>query len=88
MILSLGAEKFLSVANTMLRAGYTMNTLPETAFDPTYNLHRFSAGVGFLFSGSLTLDMAYSYSFWGLAGDGIRLDNREHRALLTMAYRY
>ncbi|MDB5047537.1 MAG: Long-chain fatty acid transport protein [Fibrobacteres bacterium] len=88
LILSLGAEKFLPVANAMLRAGYTMNTLPETAFDPTYNLHRFSAGVGFLVSGSLALDMAYSYSFWGLAGDGISLDNREHRALLTMAYRY
>lgn len=88
LILSLGAEKFLPVANTMLRAGYTLNTLPETAFDATYDLHRFSVGAGFLISGSLSLDLAYSYSFWGLAGDGLTLDNREHRGLLTMAYRY
>ena len=88
LILSVGGERFIRPANLVLRAGYTLNTLPETAFDPTYDLHRFSAGVGFLFSGSLVLDLAYSYSFWGLAGEGISLDNREHRALMTFAYRY
>jgi hypothetical protein len=88
MILSLGAERFIRPANLVLRGGYTWNTLPETAFDPTYDLHRVSAGVGFLFSGSLALDLAYSYSFWDLAGDGLELENREHRALMTFAYRY
>jgi hypothetical protein len=88
MIVSLGGERFIRPANLVLRGGYTLNTLPETAFDPTYNLHRVSAGVGFLFSGSLALDLAYSYSFWGLAGEGVSLDNREHRALMTFAYRY
>ena len=72
----------------MVRGGYAWNTLPETEFDPTYDLHRVSAGVGFLFSGSLAMDVAYSYSFWGLGGDGLTLDNREHRALMTFAYRY
>ena len=88
MILSVGAEKFIAPANTVLRVGYTLNTLPETAFDPTYDLHRFSAGVGFLFSGALSLDLAYSYSIWGEASDGVNLDNSEHRALMTLAFRY
>lgn len=88
MIMSLGGEKFIKPLNTVLRGGYAMNTLPERSFDPTYNLHRFSTGAGFLFSGALALDLAYSYSFWGLKGDGLSLDNREHRALMTFAYRY
>ncbi len=88
MIFSVGGEKFLPPANMVLRAGYTLNTLPETAFDPTYDMHRVSMGAGFLFSGALSLDLAYSYAFWGLAGDGLSLDNREHRALATFAYRY
>lgn len=88
MILSVGGERFIRPANLVVRGGYTLNTLPETAFDPTYDLHRMSAGLGFLFSGSLALDLAYSYSFWGLGGDGLTLDNTEHRALMTFAYRY
>ncbi|MDQ3002491.1 MAG: hypothetical protein M3Y08_14680 [Fibrobacterota bacterium] len=88
MMVSLGGEKFIKPLNTVLRGGYAMNTLPERSFDPTYNLHRFSTGAGFLFSGALALDLAYSYSFWGLEGDGLSLDNREHRALMTFAYRY
>lgn len=88
MILSVGGERFIRPANLVVRGGYTLNTLPETAFDPTYDLHRVSAGVGFLFSGSLAMDLAYSYSFWGLGGDGLVLDNTEHRALMTFAYRY
>jgi hypothetical protein len=88
LILSAGGEKFIRPANMVLRAGYTLNTLPETSFDPTYDLHRFSVGAGFLFSGALSLDLAYSYSIWGMAGDGLSLDNREHRALATFAYRY
>ncbi|MDB5105498.1 MAG: Long-chain fatty acid transport protein [Fibrobacteres bacterium] len=88
MILSLGGERFIRPANMVVRGGYTFNTLPETSFDPTYNLHRLSAGVGFLFSGALALDLAYSYSLWGMAGDGLSLDNREHRALMTFAFRY
>jgi len=88
MILSVGAERFIRPANLVLRAGYTLNSLPETAFDPTYDLNRISAGVGFLFSGALALDLAYSYSFWGMSGDGVNVDNREHRALMTFAYRY
>jgi long-subunit fatty acid transport protein len=88
MILSVGAEKYFSLANAVLRAGYTLNTLPETAFDPTYSMHRVSGGVGFLFSGALAMDLAYSYAFWGMSGDGVTVDNREHRALLTLAYRY
>ncbi len=87
-ILSAGAEKFLPEANTVLRAGYTFNTWPETFYATNYDLHRLSAGVGFLFSGSLSLDLAYAYSFWGLGGDGLTLDNREHRAMMTMAFRY
>jgi hypothetical protein len=87
-ILSLGAEKFLPAANTVLRAGYTLNTWPENYYESTYPLNRVSVGAGFLFSGSLSLDLAYSYSFWGLAGDGVALDNREHRAMMTFAFRY
>ena len=88
LILSVGGEKYIRPANVVLRGGYTLNTLPETEFDPTYDLHRFSVGAGFLFSGALSLDFAYAYSFWGLAGDGLNLDNREHRALASFAYRY
>src|SRR4051794_28686909 len=88
MILSAGAEKFLRPANMVLRAGYTYDALPERAFDPTYNLHRLSAGAGFLFSGALSLDFAYSYSFWGWGDPSLSLDNREHRALATFSYRY
>jgi hypothetical protein len=88
MILSAGGEKFIRPANMVLRAGYTYATLPERAFDPTYDLHRLSAGAGFLFSGALSLDFAYSYSFWGWGDSGLTLDNREHRALATFSYRY
>jgi hypothetical protein len=88
MILSVGGEKFIPSANLVLRGGYTYNTLPETAFDPTYDLHRLSVGAGFLFSGALSLDLAYSYSFWGMADQDLTLDNREHRALATFSYRY
>jgi long-subunit fatty acid transport protein len=88
VILSLGAEKFITSLNMVLRAGYTWNTLPETNFNSTYDLNRFSAGVGLLASGSLSLDAAYSYAFWGMQGSGLTLDNREHRTLLTFAYRY
>ncbi len=88
MILSAGGEKFIRPANLVLRAGYAYNTLPEVAFDPTYDLHRVSAGVGFLFSGALSLDLAYAYSFWGLGDGDLTLDNQEHRALATFSYRY
>jgi hypothetical protein len=88
LILSVGGEKFIPPANMVLRAGYTYTTLPERNYDPTYDLHRLSVGAGFLFSGSLSLDLAYSYSFWGWGGDGQSLDNREHRALATFAFRY
>jgi hypothetical protein len=88
LILSAGAEKFIRPANMVLRAGYAYNTLPEVAFDPAYALHRVSLGAGFLFSGALALDFAYAYSFWGWEGDGLTLDNREHRALATFSYRY
>jgi hypothetical protein len=88
LILSVGGEKYIKPANMVLRAGYTYNTLPERAFDPSYDLNRISVGAGFLFSGALSLDLAYSYSFWGWAGDGISLDNREHRALATFSFRY
>jgi long-subunit fatty acid transport protein len=87
-ILSLGAERFIPPANMVLRAGYALNTWPQRFFEPTYDLHRVSAGMGFLFSGSLSLDLAYTYSFWGLAGDGVTMDNSEHRALATVAFRY
>jgi hypothetical protein len=88
MILSAGGEKFIRPANMVLRAGYTYDALPERAFDPTYGLHRLSAGAGFLFSGALSLDFAYSYSFWGWSDPSLTLDNREHRALATFSYRY
>lgn len=88
LILSVGGEKFVRPANLVLRGGYALNTLPETSFDPTYDLHRVSVGAGFLFGGALSLDLAYAYSFWGLEGDGLALDNREHRGLATFAYRY
>jgi long-subunit fatty acid transport protein len=88
MILSVGGEKFIRPANMVLRAGYAYDALPERAFDPTYNLHRLSAGAGFLFSGALSLDFAYSYSVWGWADGSLTLDNREHRALATFSYRY
>lgn len=88
LILSAGGEKFIRPANMVLRAGYTFNTLPERAFDPAYDLHRVSVGAGFLFSGALSLDLAYSYSFWGWQGDELSFDNREHRALATFSFRY
>lgn len=87
-ILSVGGEKYVEAARTVLRGGYAYNTLPERSFDPSYALHRVSAGAGFLFSGSLSLDAAYSYSFWELQGGGLYLENREHRGLLSFAYRY
>lgn len=93
LILAVGGEKFIRPANMVLRAGYTYNALPERGdYDPAYDLNRLSVGAGFLFSGSLSLDLAYSYSFWGWAGSGENagqsLDNREHRALATFAFRY
>ncbi len=93
LILAAGGEKFIRPANMVLRAGYTYNALPERGdYVPAYDLNRFSVGAGFLFSGSLSLDLAYSYSFWGWAGNGETsgqsLDNREHRALATFAFRY
>lgn len=88
-ILSLGGERYLAPARSVLRAGYTYNTLPERSFSRPFDLHRVSGGVGFLFSGALSLDAAYSFSFWDLeAVDGLYLENREHRALLSFAYRY
>jgi len=87
-ILSLGGEKYLAPVHAVLRGGYTYNTLPERDFNAAYDLHRFSAGVGFLFGGALSLDAAYSFAFWELEADGLYLENREHRAMLTFAYRY
>jgi len=94
LILAVGGEKFIRPANMVLRAGYTYNTLPERGdYEPAYDLNRLSVGAGFLFSGSLSLDLAYSYSFWGWTGigeygAGQTLDNREHRALATFSFRY
>jgi hypothetical protein len=88
LILSAGGEKFIRPANMVLRAGYAYTTLPERSFDPTYDLHRLSAGASFLFGGALSLDFAYSYSFWGWGDPTLSLDNREHRALATFSYRY
>lgn len=87
-ILSVGGEKYLAPARTVLRGGYAYNTLPERAFRAAYDLHRLSAGVGFLFGGALSLDAAYSYAFWELEDDALYLENREHRAMLSFAYRY
>lgn len=87
-ILSVGGEKYLAPARAVLRGGYAYNTLPERSFDAAYDLHRVSAGVGFLFGGALSLDAAYSFAFWELADDGLYLENREHRVLLSFAYRY
>jgi hypothetical protein len=87
-ILSLGGEKYLAPARLVLRGGYAYNTLPERTFEPSYALHRASAGVGFLAGGNFSLDAAYSYSFLELEGEGLYLENREHRALLSFAYRY
>lgn len=87
-ILSIGGEKYVAPAQAVLRGGYTYNTLPERAFSAAYNLHRLSAGVGFLFGGALSLDAAYSFAFWEWEDQGLYLENREHRALLTFAYRY
>jgi long-subunit fatty acid transport protein len=87
-ILSLGGEKFLKPLNTVLRAGYTYNTLPEGTYTPAYQLHRISAGAGFLFSGSFALDAAYSYSFWGLDDAGLYVENTEQRGLVSFSYRY
>jgi hypothetical protein len=87
-ILSFGAEKFITPLNMVVRAGYTLNTLPETNFQSTYDLNRFSAGIGILATGSMAVDLAYSYAFWGLQGEGLNMNNREHRTLLTFAYRY
>ena len=69
------------------RAGYTLTTSAQPQYEPTYELNRLSAGVGFLFSGSLSLDLAYSYSFWGLSGDGVTMDDLEHRAELAVLFR-
>jgi long-subunit fatty acid transport protein len=87
-ILSLGAEKFLKPLNTVLRGGYAYNTLPEQAFTPAYQLHRISAGLGFLFSGSFALDAAYTFSFWEVSDPSLYLENREQRALVSFSYRY
>lgn len=87
-ILSFGAEKYLAAANTVVRGGYAYNTLPERSLVPHYSLHRVSGGVGFLFSGSLSLDAAYSYAFWELEDDGLYVENREHRGLVSFSYRY
>lgn len=88
MAVSVGGEKFIRPLNLVLRAGYAWNTLPGTDFDPTYGLHRFSTGVGLLLSGSFSVDAAYSYAFWGMAGQGLNLENKEQRGLVTFAYRY
>ena len=87
-ILSVGAERFLAPMNTVLRGGYAYNILPERAFETSYQLHRISAGAGFLFSGSFGLDVAYSYSFWELQDPSLYLENREHRALMSFSYRH
>jgi long-subunit fatty acid transport protein len=87
-IVSVGGEKYLEAAGAVLRGGYAYNTLPERSFERAYDLHRASAGVGFLFGGALSLDLAYSFSFWELEGGGLYLENREHRGLLSFAYRY
>ncbi len=86
--LSFGGEKFIAPLNMMLRGGYTYNTTNEIGYSPTYDLNRISTGIGFLMSGSLAVDLAYSYSFWGFSDASVNLDNREHRALMSLAYRF
>lgn len=87
-ILSLGAEKFIKPLNTVLRGGYTYNTLPERDYLPAYQIHRLSVGAGFLFSGSFALDAAYTYSVWGLGDPTLYQDDTEQRALVSFSYRY
>ena len=87
-IFSLGAEKFMPVLHGVVRGGYTYNTLPERGFTPVIALHRLSAGLGFLLSGALAVDVAYSHAFWELSDRDLYLENREQRALLSLSYRY
>lgn len=85
---SVGGEFLLRPWPVMLRAGYAYNTLVGPGLDPTWNIHRVSAGFGFILGGAIDLSAAYSFAFWeGPSGDAYS-ENREQRVLATFGYRY
>ncbi len=87
-VFSIGGEKFIAPWNLTLRGGYAYGNSPDRSFTSTYGSHRFTAGAGLLASNAMSLDFAYSYAFWGQTGEGLVLDNREQKGMLSVAYRY
>ena len=87
-IYSLGAEKYFKPLNTILRAGYTYSNVLDQGYTPTYNRHRASVGLGFLLSGSVSIDLGYSYAFWEEQDEKIYIKNQEQRGMITFGYRY
>ncbi len=86
--LAVGAEQYIPLIGGVVRGGYTYNLLPDKDFNPAYNRHRVAGGVGFIMGGSLSLDLGYSFSFWELQDADLYQENREHRAMMSFAYRY
>jgi long-subunit fatty acid transport protein len=87
-IFSLGAERYLRPLNTIIRVGYNYSNLLDQGFTPTYNKHRASAGLGFLLSGSMSIDFGYSYAFWEEQDQTLYIKNQEQRGMITFGYRY
>ena len=86
--LSAGVEKYISHWNTVLRGGYSYNNILDYGLTPIYNRHRVSAGIGFLLSGSVNIDLGYSYAFWESQENDLYIEDREQRAMFTLGYRY
>ncbi len=88
-ILSLGSEIYLPPLSGVLRAGYAY-TVPSDDVGSSYRYrpHRASAGLGFLVSGNLSLDVAYSTAFWQVSHPDWYKESLNHQALFTVAYRY
>ncbi|MDB5049116.1 MAG: Long-chain fatty acid transport protein [Fibrobacteres bacterium] len=87
-VASLGGEYMLRPWPVMLRAGYMYNTLVGPDLHPTYNIHRVSAGAGFIAGGTVDISAAYAYAFWEAGSSQAYSENREQRVLLTFGYRY
>jgi hypothetical protein len=85
---ALGGEYILRPWPVMLRAGYMCNTLVGPDLDPACNIHRVSAGAGFIAGGTVDVSAAYAFAFWEAQSGAAYSEYREQRALLTFGYRY
>jgi long-subunit fatty acid transport protein len=85
-----GAEFKVPLTTMKLRAGVRRATLPYNDSLTVSDNMTYSAGVGFLFDGSMALDLAGSWSEWSGGNPLFGFDEKytRYQIVLTTAYRF